>query len=198
MNKQTLPKTIHQPSGMAIEAVLWQVFAVEGAGRVVRQADRIGGPRGMRSALGGLGQLEALGARVDTSGAAVVTLSDLAEVVLGLVEALPPEAAALVIRHAEAGTRPALPEGDVRLVPVLSQHGKPLVVYGDPYRRKQPLWCPVEQDPLPEHVEFLRASWVLWWDAVEWLAGQCGAKPLACQREPWATADNGVDSGAKV
>lgn len=175
----------NHPQG--IEEALRSVFGDKAAGAVLRQ-DGQGtcGPAPVRSALATVDRLAALGVRVDASPVdhgAHLTGED--EWIMDRVSALPPAAAGLVIHYAETRSRPELVEDLPRFVPVTLETGRPMVVYRDPVGKRGPLFCPVEQDPLPEHREFCRDRWRLWWDALDLLAVQCGCTPPAVAREPW-------------
>lgn len=191
MNKQNLSRGFErsetvpsQPSPWGkgtVEAALHWAFQVEAAGRAM--SGRVG-PMGYRSAWGGIAQHAALGVAVDCSGGAGEGGHDLAEWIAERVAALPGDVGALVYQHAKAGTRPALCEQAPRMVPILGAGGRHVVVYHDLAKRR-PAYCPVRESPLAEERDYARAAWRVWWDALDLLAVQVGADPLADPREPW-------------
>lgn len=169
---------------MTIEAALQWAFGKQQAHRSLRP-ERIG-PAGYASPWNGLSRRHALGVAVDCywSGADVdAPMPDEAVWIAERVAALDLVVAALVIDHARAGTRPELCEDQPRMVARLGYDEQPVILRD--HHRWIGSFCVVDLDPLPEHREFCRQRWLLWWDALSLLATQCGYAKLSEPREPW-------------
>lgn len=113
-----------------------------------------------------------LGTRIDTSGVRAPSIAlqtdDDAHVVRAVLLRLPDEAADLVVRHGRIGGRPDwCEEGVGGYVQRKSANGKLAWIYekpGDRRSKKHPVmeW----QGWRPEQVEFWRATYSLWWQAL--------------------------------
>lgn len=168
----------------SIEALLQWAFGVEMAHRTLRKGSV--GPAGYTSAWNGIGRRAALGVAVDCLWSGLNNeglVHDSAVWIAERVQALGGVAAALVVEHARAGTRPELCEDVPRMVARRGYDGKPVIILDG--HRWIGSYCVIDQDPLPEHREFCRQRWMLWWDALDTLAMQCGCESLAEPREPW-------------
>ncbi len=149
-----------------------------------------------------------LGCRVDGTGAGAAFMAAVgtdmhpdAEVVHEAVKMLGSALAiGLVISYAKAGSRPdCMADAVVRALPVYRGNGKPTIEY----ENNRASYCLVIYDPDPAHLEFVRATWVAWWDAlallVKRLDGQIGRKVLMppFPRQPWLVK-KGLDAAKKV
>ena len=142
-----------------------------------------------------------LGTRVDTSNrwsvpapSAALQTDDDALVVRACIDRLPPEAAALVVQHGRVGGRPDwCEEGEGKYVQMRDGRGRPLWDWSDPINRtgeKTPRM--VFEGMRPQLVQFYRAQYTAWWEALVALVAPLNAAlkthqvigPFAPER-PW-------------
>jgi len=108
----------------------------------------------------------------------------------------------LLIEHGRAGSRPDCFDGVQVKACAVMHRGRPLIEYLDPANKRKPIYCHVAYDPEPEHVEFVREIYVLWWDALSSLRseleGKTGYEVIGPEvpRSPWIK--NHVDNAGKV
>lgn len=147
-----------------------------------------------------LGELLALGCRVDTSSAGANFLGGAqchedAAVVYDAVMALPPDAWHLVIKHARTGTRPEWhPEGPGQWVVPVDRNGKPKRLWLDPVKQRGDLGeAPPELVGVrPSSVEQDRRAYALWRAALVDLVGLFNSEMVdheaigpIVEAEPW-------------
>jgi hypothetical protein len=156
---------------VGVEALLHWTYQAQAADAVTRRVVAGLGPVGYRSGLVAVERNGLLGVRIDCAGAGNVVSGELhpdAERVHDAVCSLGAEQIGLVISHAKGGTRPDwMPGARPRPLPVLRGNGKPIIEYDN---NRRPWRCPLRWDPDPDHVEFMRGVWTLWWDAMDTLA----------------------------
>lgn len=164
----------------------------------VANAMRPRGPGGSNAS--SLGELLALGCRVDTSSAGASFLGGAqchedAAVMYDAVMALPPDAWSIVIRHARTGTRPDWhPEGPGYWVTPLDSKGNPKRLWRDPAKQKGDLG-PAPQELIgtrPSTVEQDRRIYAVWHAALGDLVSLVNAEmadhvatPPEAPAEPW-------------
>lgn len=148
----------------------------------------------MRSSTDVMVSFAALGVRVDSSprfvAAMGATAQDDALVIHDAVMRLPPEAFGLVVAHAKGGSRPPWHGLDAEaLVADTDRKGRVRVMMGTDRR---PVACCLRHRVDPALVEFSRAQYVVWWEALSALAGELRGQlvdsdplPPAAAREPW-------------
>lgn len=133
-----------------------------------------GGSQGPSPTLqSGIGQILALGTRVDTTNVGARWLGarchDDAITLYEAVMALPAEAWVEVIKHARTDTRPYwYPEGPGQWVTPRDKWGEPKLIYRDPVRKRDPIGeAPPELIGInPSTVEEARAVYRLWHTAL--------------------------------
>lgn len=182
--------------GVDIEALVGWAYRVQCVDRMAGLMDVAWGEAGpsFRSATHAMLDFAALGVRVDSSPGFVVamgaTAQDDALVIHDAVLRLPAEAFALVIAHAKGGSRPPWHGIEAEaLVADTDRRGRVRVMLGTDRR---PVACCLRHKVDPALVEFSRAQYVVWWEALVVLAGELagrleGSQPLApsAPREPW-------------
>jgi hypothetical protein len=103
------------------------------------------------------------------------------------------DVAALVITHTIKGTRPDWRSAQMRPVPTLAERSALSVVIGKSKGKNlytTGAYCPLRWEPSPLSVVLARADYLVWWDAIERLAGTLELAehqllPPAAARTPW-------------
>ena len=178
-----------------IEALVSWAYRVQCVDRMAGLMDVAWGEAGpsFRSATHAMLDFAALGVRVDSSPGFVVamgaTAQDDALVIHAAVLRLPSEAFALVVAHAKGGSRPPWHGIEAEaLVADTDRKGRVRMLRDN----CRPVACLLRHRVDPDLVEFSRAQYVVWWEALVVLAGELagrleGSHPLApsAPREPW-------------
>lgn len=182
---------------IGIEALLWWVYQDQAADAVSRAAGA-----GVWPSSGGnnFSAVERYGVPIDCPTAVYSPpLHPDAEEVHAAVRRLKGAMIGLVIMHAKAGTRPDWMPGAVPTPEaILRANGKPIMEYWD-REKKRPAYCLIRYVPEKSHIDFMRAQWVSWWDALDSLAVALRERlsrdvlPLKMPRNPWAV-DARVDA----
>lgn len=148
----------------------------------------------MRSSTDVMVSFAALGVRVDSSprfvAAMGATAQDDALVIHDAVMRLPAEAFGLVVAHAKGGSRPPWHGFDAeKLVADTDKRGRVRVMLGTDRR---PVACCLRHRVDPALVEFSRAQYIVWWEALSALAEELRGQlvdsdplPPSAAREPW-------------
>lgn len=155
------------PKAMDVEELLIWAFQDQKIEAVAGKM-RPRGPGGSNAS--SLGELLALGCRVDTSSAGANFLGGVqchedAAVIYDAVMALPPEAWFLIKKHAISGTQPEwYPEGPGEWVVPLDRSGKPKRLWRDPAMQRGDLGpAPAELvGTRPSTVEQDRKAYAVW------------------------------------
>jgi len=178
-----------------IEALVEWAYRVQCIDRTVglmSVAVGLAGPS-TRSATAVMVRYAELGARVDASPLHVTAMGasadDDALTIHDAVLRLPAEAMALVIAHARGGSRPSWHGLDAeRLVADTDRKGK-VKMLRDQCR---PVSCRLRPAIDPALVEFSRAQYGVWWEALDALAGDLAGRlschealPPMASRTPW-------------
>lgn len=176
-----------------IEALVDWAYRVQCVDRVVGAVNRRG-PSGMRSGTNVMVTVAVLGTKIDRSPAFLAdmgaTAQDDAFVIHDAVMRLPSEAFGLVVAHAKGGSRPPWHGLDAEvLVADTDKRGRVRVMLGTDRR---PVACCLRHRVDPALVEFSRAQYVVWWEALSALAEELRGQlvdsdplPPAAAREPW-------------
>ena len=159
-----------------------------------------------------LGEIMALGTRVDSSSAGArhvaIHCHEDAAVIYDAVMALPPDAWQIVIKHARTGTQPDWhPEGPGVWVVPLDRNGRPKRLWRDPAKQKGDLGpAPAELvGTRPEVVEQDRRAYAMWHAALVDLVGLLNAEMVDHEAigpeappAPWNDQPRAVDGGKNL
>lgn len=169
------------PKAMDVEDLLVWAFRDQKIETVASKM-RPRGPGGSNAS--SLGDLLALGCRVDTSSAGANFLGGVqchvdAAVIYDAVMALPPEAWFMIKKHALSGTRPEwYPEGPGEWVVPVDRSGKPKRLWADPAKQRGDLGlAPAELvGTRPSTVEQDRKAYAVWHAALVDLVGMLNSE----------------------
>ena len=138
-----------------------------------------------------------LGVRVDHSGWASADIHPDAELVHDLIvgRGFTPLERGLLISYGESGVVPDwLPGVRPMVVGKFRANGKPVMVYDDSKKRK-PVACVLEVVNSVEHIEYCRAVYARWYEAMEKLCGMLWSADVvvtsfnvekpSMKKEPW-------------
>lgn len=178
--------------GTDIEALVEWAYRVQCVDRVVGLVRSRTLPV-MRSSTDVMVSFAALGVRVDSSprfvAAMGATAQDDALVIHDAVMRLPSEAFGLVVAHAKGGSRPPWHGLDAETLVADTDRKGRVRMMREHYR---PIACLLRHRVDPALVEFSRAQYIVWWEALSALAeelrGQLVASdplPPSAAREPW-------------